>query len=195
MLSSIHPLGERGRHNRWGITVTSYTVGAMASGAAVGALLGLLGSYVFGAVDPRVSLSIMGAVAIASGTLDLSRVSPPGPTRQVNEHWIGHYRGWVYGGAFGAQLGLGVVTFVVTWTVYATLISELILARPLAGAFVGAVFGLGRSLALLLAGIVGRPSELTAFHRLMDRLGAPVMRLSGYTVFGVGLVAITGALL
>ena len=43
----------------------------------------------------------------------------PTTRRQVNEDWMGRYRGWVYGGAFGAQLGSGVATIVTSAAVYA----------------------------------------------------------------------------
>lgn len=158
MLSSIHPLGERTRQNRWGITVTAFTVGAVGTAAGLGALLGWAGSAL---VDftPGSTVAI-GVIALGAGTLDATRVPAPGPKRQVNEHWIGTYRGWIYGGAFGVQLGAGLTTYVVTWGVYATLMVELLSGSALAGAVVGGVFGLGRSVGLLLAGRIDRASVL-----------------------------------
>jgi hypothetical protein len=193
MLSSIHPLGERARHNRWGLTVTSFTLAATVTGAMAGATLGWAGSLVFGEADPVALLVATATLALIAGVLDLARVRPPGPERQVNEAWIGHYRGWVYGGTFGAQLGIGLVTFVVTWGVFATLGAELLSASPVAGAVIGAVFGVGRSLALLLAGRIDRPSRLTTFHRRMAEFGPWVHRATGATLASVGiLVAIGG---
>ena len=134
MLSSIHPLGERGRHNRWAITVSSFTVVATATGAAVGAAFGFLGELIFGAVTSDALLLASGAVAVAAGALDMLRIEPPGPERQVNETWVGHYRGWVYAGAFGFELGTGVMTYIVTWGVYsphfAAELLSAILGRP-----------------------------------------------------------------
>lgn len=193
MLSSIHPLGERARANRWALTVAAFTVGAIATASAVGAALGAVGSVVAGGLSSAVRLSALGAVVLVAGILDLV-VDPPGPTRQVNEHWIGHFRGWVYGGAFGAQLGAGVATYVVTWGVYATFAAEFLLADPVAGAVVGAAFGAGRSLALLAAGWVDRPSRLTAFHRTMARLGAPLRRGAAVTAMVVGVAAVVGGI-
>ncbi|HZE04135.1 MAG TPA: hypothetical protein VE127_02860, partial [Solirubrobacteraceae bacterium] len=46
MLASITPLGERGRHSRWGLTVTAFLLGATLAGAAAGAALGTVGSVV-----------------------------------------------------------------------------------------------------------------------------------------------------
>lgn len=187
MLSSIHPLGERARHNRWGLTVTAFVVGAIISGAAVGAILGYAGKLVAGSWSGPLLLALTGLAAMMAGVLDVA-VAPPGPKRQVNETWIGQYRGWVYGGAFGLQLGSGVLTFVVTWLVFATMIAELLLASVVAGAVVGAVFGLGRSLALLAAAWVDRPSRLAIFHRLMDRIGPPTRIAAACLAVVVGLV-------
>jgi len=194
MLSSIHPLGERARNNRWGITVTSFTVGAMTSGAALGAAMGALGAALVKSWDPSQRTLALGVVVGVAGALDLAHLTPPGPRRQVNEHWIGHYRGSIYGAAFGTQLGIGVATFIVTWGVFAVLVAELLTAKPVHGAIVGATFGLGRSLAPLLAGWIDRPSRLTSFHRQMARLGPITRRVTATTASLLGVIAIAGAL-
>ena len=141
MLSSIHPLGERGRQNNWMVTVGSFTIASTIVGAISGGLLGQVGSAVGSGIDHRILLAGTAVMAVAAGTLDLVRTRPLGTQRQVNESWIGHYRGWVYGGAFGAQLGTGVMTYVVTWGVYATFAAELLTTSPIGGALVGATFG------------------------------------------------------
>ena len=189
MLSSIHPLGERGRHNRWAITVTSFTLASTAAGAAMGASLGWFGGVTPFAVPEQTLLVITATGAIVSGSLDLLRVTPPGPERQVNETWIGHFRGWVYGGAFGLQLGAGVVTFVVTWGVYATFLAELLTGSLVRGALVGATFGLGRSVALLAAGTIRIPSSLTRFHEHLANLGLPIRRGAAIGTASVGAVS------
>lgn len=184
MLSSIHPLGERSRNNTWGLTVASFTLASTGTGSLVGAALGFLGSLP--TLDDHTRLAATAVIAIVAGILDLTRVSPPGSERQVNESWIGHYRGWVYGGSFGLELGTGVMTYVVTWGVYAVFAGEFLTGSPLPGAVVGAVFGFGRSLALLAAGWIDRPSRLTRFHIRMADLGRGVHRTSaiGTAVFG-----------
>lgn len=193
MLSSIHPLGERARSNRWGLTVSSYLLGAVGSGAVVGASLGYIGELSVGNWSRPALLAATGIVALAAGVLDLA-VVPPGPKRQVNETWIGQYRGWVYGGAFGAQLGTGFVTYVVTWLVYAMLVAQVLVASALAAAVVGGVFGLGRSLALLGTVRIDRPSRLTRLHRVMNRVGPPARVAAAYLAVASGLVATFGGL-
>ena len=43
MLTSITPLGEQGRGNRWAVTTTAYAVGCLLGGAVTGVALGSLG--------------------------------------------------------------------------------------------------------------------------------------------------------
>ncbi len=195
MLSSIHPLGERARNHKWWITVSAFTLGAILSGATVGGVLGLAGQRLLSAIDPTTRLAITAGVVIVGGVLDLLRVKPVGSTRQVNENWIGHYRGWVYGGAFGMQLGAGIFTFIVTWGIYSTLAAELFTASATLGALVGGIFGMGRSLAIILAVRIDRPSRLTSFHRRMADLGPALRRSAAVVSAGIGVLAIVGVLL
>ena len=189
MLSSIHPLGERARHNRWALTVAAFTMGAVISGSLAGLALGALGSLV--PLSGRSGLMVTAGAALAAGMLDMAGIRAPGPSRQVNETWIGAFRGWVYGAGFGLELGLGSVTYVVTWGVYATYLAALATASPTLGAIVGAGFGVGRSLSLWLAGRVDRPSRLTGFNRRLASAGPLVRKTSAValSVLGVGLIA------
>jgi hypothetical protein len=195
MLSSIHPLGERTRHNPWLVTVGAFAIGSIGAGALVGAALGWLGRLALPDSSTNATLVVIGAIALTAGLFDVVNVPVPGPRRQVNEHWIGAYRGWVYGGAFGVQLGAGLMTFVVTWGVYATLLIELVSASPLVGGVIGAVFGAGRSVALFLAGRVDRASRLSSFHSRMAALGPPVRLVAGYGAVIVGLLSVAGVML
>ena len=107
MLSSIHPLGERARGNRWWITVAAFTVAATAGGCALGAAVGAIG-WAAARLDASVAVRAVVAVAAFAGVvIDATRW--PGwlwrPRRQVDENWLQSYRGWVYGAGFGAQLG------------------------------------------------------------------------------------------
>jgi cytochrome c biogenesis protein CcdA len=186
MLSSIHPLGERARSNRWSVTVGWFTAGSTATAAAIGAGLGWLGGIAPWNESTRTWT--IATVVAAAGVLDLAKVRAPGPERQVNERWIGHYRGWVYGAGFGAQLGAGIATYVVSWGVYAVFLAEVLIGSPVAGAAVGAAFGFGRSLAVLGTFRIDRPSRLSAFHARMDRLGRPVHVSSAVTLIAMAIV-------
>ena len=187
MLSSIHPLGERARSNRWTVTITAFTLGSLIAGAGIGALLGWFGS-IFG-VREDLALLTIGGLAVVAGGLDLIGVPAAGPSRQVNERWIGALRGTVYGFGFGAQLGTGVATFIVTWGVWVMLISEVLVGSALGGAVVGGVFGLGRALGPLAAGWVDRPSRLSSFTGSLARLARPAHLTAAGATAAIGIAA------
>ncbi|CAN5860558.1 hypothetical protein BH23ACT5_BH23ACT5_01630 [soil metagenome] len=185
MLASIHPLGERARHNRWGLTAAAFAVGAVGAGSMAGATLGWAGSHLS---DGTWRWWAAMGIVVAAGAADLVGVRPIGPRRQVNKDWIGRYRGWVYGVGFGAQLGVGVSTFVVTWAVWATASVAVLSGSPMAGALIGAAFGIGRTVHPLAAGWIDRPSRLTAFNRRMASWASPVGRIVAVGLLMVGAV-------
>ncbi len=187
MLSSIHPLGERSRNNRWAVTIAAFTLGSIGTAAAIGAALGAAGSF----LQPPTWV-LLGIVGLA-GILDLAGVAPPGPERQVNERWIDTYRGTVYGFGFGAQLGAGLATYVVSWGVFAVLAAEFLAGSAAGGAIIGAAFGLGRAAMPLASGWVDRPSRLTAFHVRLAGLARPVHLSSAAVLVGVAALAAIGA--
>ncbi|MEX2425013.1 MAG: hypothetical protein WD990_13640 [Acidimicrobiia bacterium] len=188
MLSSIHPLGERARGNRWSVTIAAFTAGAVLGGAAVGSVLGAIGSTFAPRTD--VALLVVGCLALIAGGLDLSGVRAPGPSRQVNERWIGNLRGTVYGFGFGVQLGSGISTFIVTWGVWAVLAAELLSGSAVSGAVVGGVFGMTRTVAPLAAGWIDRPSRLTRFHTVLARLAQPVHVGAGIAIVLIGITGL-----
>src|SRR6266542_2787419 len=120
MLGSITPLGERGRGQRWGLTVVAFFVGSTAGAAAVGALLGLAGRAAMGTGGLRERLIFLTAAIGVGAALDARILGVRLPTvrRQVNEDWLHRYRGWVYGLGFGVQLGVGFSTVVAISAVY-----------------------------------------------------------------------------
>lgn len=181
MLSSIHPLGERSRNNRWSATIVAFTLGAIAAASSIGAVLGTLGSTL--SVPPVV----VGIVVGVAGLLDMTGRAALGPERQVNERWIDSYRGIVYGSGFGAQLGAGVATFVVSWGVYAVFFLEFSSGSTLGGAAIGTTFGLSRALLPLASGWVDRPSRLTALHRHLAGLARPMHLATASVLMVVGV--------
>jgi hypothetical protein len=197
MLASITPLGERGRHSSYGLTVSAFIVGSTAAGAACGAVAGGLGRLVLGAA-PSGSLraGILAAALLAGLVADVlvrgERL--PGPHRQVSEAWLMAYRGWVYGAGFGAQLGAGLATRVNSSAVYVAVIAAFLAAGAAAGALVLGCFGLVRGVSLLLGAGVRTPSDLAALHRRLARSGAGARR-GALALQGLLAVALIGAAL
>lgn len=156
MLSSITPLGQRGRGMSWSRTVVAFWVGAIVGGAATFSLLGGLGAML--GLDRLGPWSVLVIVVLAAA-LDLMRVEPPGLQRQVNEDWLGRYRDWVTGFGFGTQLGVGFATIIPTFGVWALYLIAAGSGFPTA-VLMGIAFGVGRSLLLLSTRGVGSPFAL-----------------------------------
>jgi hypothetical protein len=178
MLTSITPLGERGRGSKWGVTVFALALGSAVAGAGAGAVAGAAGSLALGGLSPSARLALLAAGLAAGLALDLglAGLHLPGPHRQVNELWLGAYRGWVYGLGFGLQLGLGVATIVSASAVYVTFIAAAATASPIAGAALGATFGALRAATMLAARRVRSPATLHALGRRLERWRRPALR-------------------
>ncbi len=164
MLTSISPLGERARGNRFWRTAAVYAAGSLLGGGAVGAALGALGAPVVDAVGSGWSLAALALAAAAGLVLDRTGRLPT-LRRQVNERWLSSYRGWVYGLGFGVQLGAGVATIVTASTTYVALVAASLTGSFAGGLAVGATFGAARALPLLVTARIDTPAQLAALHR------------------------------
>ncbi|MGH9265807.1 MAG: sulfite exporter TauE/SafE family protein [Acidimicrobiales bacterium] len=188
MLASIHPLGERARERRWGVTVSAYLLASTAAAALLGAALGGIGDVL--ALTPGSTAALVAALCALALAFDLGVGGLRLPTvhRQVDKDWLYRYRGWVVGAGFGFQLGLGVVTIVNTAAVYLTLALALLTGSAAAGAAVGATFGLARALVILAVAPVRRPDQLRAALRRMHAW-RPLSERAGIAVQALALVA------
>ena len=184
MLTSISPLGERARGQRYGLTVAAHLLGGLLGGATTGLVLGALGAVLDLPLWPAAVVLAVAALADVRGV----RLGH----RQVDEDWLGRYRGWVYGGGYGYQLGLGVVTVVTSAATPALLALLVLTGSPLLGALLGGVFGLVRGLPLLTLRHVDTPDALRTAAARLERLARPAARVTTGAL-AVGAVA-AGAL-
>ena len=170
MLSSITPLGERGRGNRWGTTVAWFVTGSTLGGAILGAAVGLVGEGLGRVASDRVRLVAVVALAVAALVLDATRRPGLVPSwrRQVDERWMDEYRAWVYGLGWGAQLGAGVLTIVTAAGTYLVVALAALLGSLPAGVALGATFGLTRGLTLLTARGLSTPAALQSLHQRLQ---------------------------
>ena len=189
MLTSITPLGEQGRGNRWAVTTTAYAVGCLLGGAVTGVALGALGSL----LPDLPVLALAGLACLLAAAADLTASTSgrrlPGGRRQVDRTWLDRYRGWVYGVGFGVQLGLGVVTIVTSAATYAVLLLAVLTQSAVGGLLVGAVFGLARAVPAVLLGRSRTHAELRATAAGVEAQ-APAAALAT-----VGVLAVAGSLL
>lgn len=169
MLASITPLGERGRQQRWAVTVSALIAGGAAAGGAAGAALAAAGRLA--AFAPAARLDLLLVLAATALVLDLHPfgLTLPSHRRQVDETWLRRYRGWVYGAGFGGQLGVGIWTAVVTPAVYVTLAAEALAPTVASGLVIGATFGLVRGATALSTARIDSVAALRSFHRRFDR--------------------------
>ena len=195
MLTSITPLGERGRNSRWGVTVGAFVIGSSLAGTLLGAAFGGLGALLGQSVASSLQLVILAGAALAGVAVDLglggSRL--PSVERQVNEDWIGSYRGWVYGVGFGFQLGLGLVTVVSASAVYLAFLAAILSGSVVAGGLIGAAFGFLRAATLLFAARVDSPDRLLALGKGLARWRGPTLLLSTCAQVALVLAALTVA--
>ena len=191
MLTSITPLGERGRGNRWAVTTTAYAVGCALGGATTGLVLGTVGAL----LPSLPVLLVAGAACLLAAAADLAPGRLPVGRRQVDERWLGLYRGWVYGLGFGYQLGLGVVTIVTSAATFAVLAVALLTQSPVAGAVVGLVFGAARALPALLVRRVDSPERLRELARRVEQRSRAAARTTVAALAAGGTVLVAGGVL
>jgi len=191
MLTSITPLGERGRGNRWWLTTLWLLIGHLAGGAALGTAM-VAGSIAVDAAIGRPSASsvvlIVGAAALVAVAGDLAGLRPPG-RRQVDERWLTSYRGWVYGAGFGVQLGFGLVTVVNTLLLAVVILAGVLLV-PSHALVLGIVYGLTRGAGAALGGRVRSVGDLRRLHRLLDQRE----RAATWVSLGAVVAVATGAM-
>ena len=169
MLSTITPIGERGRGNAYATTARWYVAGAATGGMCLG-VIGALLSLVLGAHgDARLVVIALAALVAASSDACVGGFALPTHRRQVNERWLDQYRPWVYGGGFGWQIGTGLATYITTAAVYLLVVVVAIGGSPMLAIAGGLVFGTTRGAAVLLTRNVRSAGDLRRVHvRVQD---------------------------
>jgi hypothetical protein len=191
MVSTITPVGERGRGNSYRNTAAWFVAGATVGGAMLGGAAAVVARAV-GALHLSagvvLSIAAAGSALAAAGDAGLG-VHFPLFRRQVNERWLDQFRGWFYGVGFGWQIGVGFATYIMTAAVFLTVLLAALTASPLAAIALGTAFGVTRGLAVLLTWRLDTPAELRAFHQRFHRLGAPVRSAVIGVELAVALIA------
>ncbi len=174
MLSSITPMTEAGRGNRFATTAAWFTVGGLAGGLTLGgaAALGAVAIDAAGlSLGTRLGIGATLALLTASIDLGVAGVELPLFKRQVNDAWLRRYRSWVYGAGFGWQIGVGIATYIMTGAVFLTIGLAALTASPGAALAVGATFGMVRGSAVWLGRSATTPAALGEVHRRLEAAG------------------------
>jgi hypothetical protein len=175
MLSTITPIGERGRGARYRATAIFFMAGAVLGGAALGALAALLAIAVAALGLPvMATAALAAAAALTAAVSDSPRTAFALPIhrRQVNERWLDTFRPWCYGLGFGLQIGSGLATYITTASVYLFVFLAALSGRTAVALGAGLLFGLLRGSSILLARHVATPDALRALHLRLQALDA-----------------------
>lgn len=195
MLSSITPMAEAGRGNRFGVTATWFTIGGLVGGLSLGLITAAAaaGTAALG-LDPSTRTGVAAAIAAVTAAIDLgiTRVQLPIFKRQVNDAWLRTYRSWVYGAGFGWQIGFGVATYIITAGVFLLIALAVLSASPAVALAAGSTFGLVRGLAVFVGAPAKAPATLSRIHQALDRWD-PASRVAAAAVQVVAAVALASA--
>jgi hypothetical protein len=173
MLSTLTPLGERGRGHRYAPAAAWFVVGAVTGGLCLGAALAGLALVVAAAHVPagmRAVLALVAATVALTSDFPAVPVSLPIHHRQVNERWLDHYRTWVYGAGFGWQIGTGFATYITSAAVYLLVVLAALTGEPWVALVIGAVHGVVRGTGVFVSARVKTPNDLLALHRRVSAL-------------------------
>ncbi len=188
MLSSLTPVGEGSRSQRWSVTVTAFTLGSVLGGAGTGLLAGVLGHLV--APAPRTALVVVGILAAAALVGDLVGRTPPSLERQVDRTWMTRFRGWVYGLGYGLQLGCGLATYISSWATW-LLVATMVLAGDVRVAVsIGALHGLVRSGTLWTTARLHSAQRIRTHHQVLQRMHPAVSTTSNVLLAGLAALAV-----
>lgn len=180
---------------RWSTTTAWYVAGSALGGAIAGTIAGGLGAALSRTgLSSFVACLIAAVACLAAAVSDFRAVQPVSWRRQVDENWLGRYRGWVIGGGFGVQLGFGLATIVSTAAVYAALLLALLTGSFWGGLAVGTTFGLARALPLLTVRQVRTHDAVAILHRRVATL-APRARSATVGVLTVATLGLAAAAL
>jgi hypothetical protein len=172
MLSSLNPVSEAARGNRFWPTACWYVAGALAGGALLGAGCAVAAAG-YGRLHASTALTwtlvlLAALVAVGSDTAIVGRSLPDHP-RQVDERWLTKYRRWIYAGGYGVQIGAGFATYIMTAAVYLMAGLAVLTGDPGQAFAAGVVFGSVRGLAIVVA---GRARSGEALRDLLARVDA-----------------------
>jgi len=177
MLSSITPMAESARGNRFSVTASWYLAGALLGGLTLGALAAV-GAMFLAPLDlsARTQLLVAALAALLATASDgrLFGFQLPGHDRQVNERWLDRYRSWIYGFGFGWQVGFGLTTYIMTAGIYLLVLLGAAGGSPTGALALGAVFGLVRGMAVFATADVRDVASLATFHDRFETWRRPV---------------------
>lgn len=136
-----------GSRTRQRVAAALFALSAVATAAALGALLALIGAAL--GADRAVLAAAALALLAAGREAGLLRLPVPQSRRQVPEGWRFELPLPVWATGYGAGLGAGFLTYQPVATFWVACAGALALARPVPAALAFALYGAGRALMLV----------------------------------------------
>lgn len=196
MVEAIVPVVHGKARGRYAMSVALHVLGAGASAAALGVVLGAIGGLL-GAPWGRAGLVAIAAVALLYAARESTGLPVPIPDghRQVPEWWRSFYSPPIAAFLYGIGLGPGFLTFLTFGTFVAVAVAAVVSGSPALGAGLCAPFGLARGLSVLVS--AGAHSGDDA-GRVIDRLEslaatAAPRSLNAAALVALGAVAVLAA--
>lgn len=188
LVGAMTPLVQGGQTRwRYRAALLAHTLGAVFAGAAVGALLGLVGQRLLGATGVAGAGALVAIVGVTLGLGEVGLVRLPviQAPRQTVKQWrevlgaVGAPLAW------GLDLGSGLTTYVPYAAYWLVPLAAVARADVLYGALVVGVFGLARALTVVAASLNTQEAAAipsigvgTPFHAVLLHLAghAPAFR-------------------
>jgi hypothetical protein len=193
MVEAIVPVVHGKARGRYAMSVALHVLGAGASAAALGVVLGAIGGLL-GAPWGSAGLVAIAGVALLYSVRESAGLPVPIPDghRQVPEWWRSFYSPPIAAFLYGIGLGPGFFTFLTFGTFVAVGVAAVVSGSPALGAGLCAPFGLARGLSVLVS--AGAHSGDDA-GRVIDRLEslaatAAPRAINAAALVGVGAVAV-----
>jgi hypothetical protein len=186
MVETLAPQGYAGRLRTTLAACMTFSVGALAGGAATFGGLALLGKALGGGGGAALAVAAAVALAAAVGEARGVRIVPQ-VRRQVPESWRRRLPVPLAAGLYGVLLGLGFTTFILTFAVWALAGVCVAVGDPALGLAVGLAFGAGRLLPVVALAPTAGTGRGAALHAAMAE--RPQILRSLRAVDAVALVA------
>lgn len=186
MVATISPVVHGGRNRNYWSAIALHTLGATASAALLGALLGAAG-WLLGAPWGSAGLLVVAVLAAIYAARELFNLPIPLPDmdRQVPDWWRTYFSRNVAAFLYGLGLGVGFLTYLSFGTLVPVAAAAVISSSPVTGALLLGTFGLMRGLSVMIA-------ASSDPETIVEALGAPQLRRRGARFNGVILAGILG---
>lgn len=176
----------------WLYQVSLYTIATVLSSGITGLLFGWLGS-VLRLKDITYGLLFVGVVALLYGLKELGYIKLPMPQRkwQVPISWIIE-RKYIGSFTYGLTIGAGYLTYITHSGFYIWTLLSFFLGSPYIGLIIGGIYGLGRSIPLIIGGIYIQKNNtnVAAFSQLVFVKGRLWHKISSILLLSSGIMLI-----